>query len=81
MVSNTYASILALEPGNLDSLQALAAWHESKARWNDLVQILSRWSDAVKAPDEQIALLRRIATVQARSWESRRARPRRWNAS
>lgn len=64
MVSNTYAAVLALRPGHLESLHALAAWHESKSRWNDLVQILSRWADAVPA-EEQVGILRRIATVQA----------------
>lgn len=65
MVANTYTAILALRPGHLDTLAALATWQESKQRWSDLVGTLTRWAEAAREPQEKAQLYRRIAKVWA----------------
>ncbi len=62
MVINTYNNILAVDPGHLGALDALAQKYEQLNRWNDLIQILQRKADA-PATDRVVraALLRRVA--------------------
>jgi tetratricopeptide (TPR) repeat protein len=64
MVINTYNNILAVDPGHLGALDALAQKYEQLNRWNDLIQILQRKADA-PATDRIVraALLRRISNL------------------
>ncbi len=66
MVINTYNAILKIDPDNKRASDELAAKFRALGRWNDLITILSRKSEAVEASAaERVALLREIADLWA----------------
>ncbi|HET9623769.1 MAG TPA: tetratricopeptide repeat protein, partial [Kofleriaceae bacterium] len=66
MVINTYNAILKIDPENRRASDELAAKYRALSRWNDLIAILTRKSEASDLTDgERIALLREIADLWA----------------
>ena len=66
MVINTYNAILKIDPDNRRANDELAAKFRALSRWNDLIAVLTRKSEAPDlAPDERVALLREIADLWA----------------
>jgi len=66
MVINTYNAILKIDPGNKRASDELAGKYRALGRWNDLIAILTRKSDATDLGDgERVALLREIADLWA----------------
>jgi tetratricopeptide (TPR) repeat protein len=66
MVINTYNAILKIDPENRRAGDELAAKYRALGRWNDLIAILTRKSEAADLPaPERIALLREIADLWA----------------
>lgn len=63
MVINTYNAVLALDPGDREALDALAATYESTNRWNDLIGVLVKQADAGSESDERVALYLRVANL------------------
>ncbi len=64
MVINTYNAILKLDPENRRANDELAAKFRALGRWNDLIAVLSRKSEAPGEPDgDRVALLREIADL------------------
>lgn len=59
----TYREILDQEPDDLEAMSALEGHYEATARWADLKEALARRLSAVDAPEERIAILRRMASV------------------
>jgi tetratricopeptide (TPR) repeat protein len=66
MVINTYNAILKIDPDNKRASDELAAKYRALGRWNDLIAILTRKSEAPDQGDaERVALLREIADLWA----------------
>jgi tetratricopeptide (TPR) repeat protein len=66
MVINTYNAILKIDPGNKRASDELASKYRALGRWNDLIAILTRKSEAPDLADgERVALLREIADLWA----------------
>ena len=64
MVINTYNAILKLDPENARAGDELAAKFRALGRWNDLIAVLTRKSEAPSVPDaERVALLREVANL------------------
>ena len=64
MVINTYNAILKIDPDNKRAADELAAKFRALGRWNDLIAVLTRKSEAPGVPDdERIAVLREIADL------------------
>src|SRR5947209_3816382 len=64
MVINTYNSILKLDPDNVRAADELAAKFRALGRWNDLIAVLTRKSEAPNVPDaERVKLLREVADL------------------
>lgn len=64
MVINTYNSILKIDPDNKRAGDELAAKFRALGRWNDLIAVLTRKSEAPDVPDsERVMLLREIADL------------------
>ena len=64
MVINTYNAILKIDPDNKRAADELAAKFRALGRWNDLIAVLTRKSEAADVPDEErIAVLREIADL------------------
>ena len=64
MVINTYNSILKLDPDNARAADELAAKFRALGRWNDLIAVLTRKSEAPNVPDaERVKLLREVADL------------------
>ncbi|MGE0395717.1 MAG: tetratricopeptide repeat protein [Kofleriaceae bacterium] len=64
MVINTYNAILKVDPDNKRAADELAAKFRALGRWNDLIAVLTRKSEAADVPDEErIAVLREIADL------------------
>ena len=64
MVINTYNSILKIDPDNKRAGDELAAKFRTLGRWNDLIAVLTRKSEAPDVPDaERVVLLREIADL------------------
>lgn len=63
MVLRTYNSILQLDPGNAEAIDALATRYEQLERWNDLIKILHQKAEVLEAEDPVASLpvLHRIA--------------------
>ena len=66
MVINTYNAILKIDPENKRASDELAGKYRALGRWNDLIAILTRKSEAADLGDaERVALLREIADLWA----------------
>jgi len=66
MVINTYNAILKIDPENKRASDELAGKYRALGRWNDLIAILTRKSEAAgQGDDERVALLREIADLWA----------------
>ncbi|HLL22840.1 MAG TPA: hypothetical protein VK427_11945, partial [Kofleriaceae bacterium] len=66
MVINTYNAILRLDPENVRANEELAGKFRALGRWNDLISVLTRRSEAPDLPDdERVRLLREIADLWA----------------
>ncbi len=66
MVINTYNAILKIDPDNKRASDELAGKYRALGRWNDLIAILTRKSEASDlGDDERVALLREIADLWA----------------
>jgi tetratricopeptide (TPR) repeat protein len=64
MVINTYNAILKLDPENQRAGDELAAKFRALGRWNDLIAVLTRKSEAPNIPDdERVKLLREVADL------------------
>ena len=64
MVINTYNAILKIDPDNKRAGDELAAKFRTLGRWNDLIAVLTRKSEAPDVPDaERVVLLREIADL------------------
>ena len=64
MVINTYNAILKLDPDNQRATDELAAKFRALGRWNDLIAVLTRKSEAPNVPDdERVKLLREVADL------------------
>ncbi|HEY1552976.1 MAG TPA: hypothetical protein VGG28_34335, partial [Kofleriaceae bacterium] len=64
MVINTYNAILKLDPENARAGDELAAKFRALGRWNDLIAVLTRKSEAPNVPDAQrVGLLREVADL------------------
>jgi tetratricopeptide (TPR) repeat protein len=64
MVINTYNAILKIDPDNVRATDELAAKFRTLGRWNDLIAVLTRKSEAPGVPDQdRIAVLREIADL------------------
>jgi tetratricopeptide (TPR) repeat protein len=64
MVINTYNSILKIDPDNQRATDELASKFRALGRWNDLIAILTRKSEAPNVPDgERVKLLREVADL------------------
>ncbi len=64
MVINTYNAILKLDPDNQRASDELASKFRALGRWNDLIAILSRKSEAPNVPDaDRVKLLREVADL------------------
>jgi tetratricopeptide (TPR) repeat protein len=64
MVINTYNAILKLDPDNARAADELAAKFRALGRWNDLIAILTRKSEAPSVGDaERVKLLREVADL------------------
>ena len=61
MVLNSYNAVLALQPGNMQALDALAAQYEQMKRWPDLIGALQKKAAATSDVGEQVDLNLRIA--------------------
>ena len=64
-VIDSYNRILAIQPGNIEVMDALVGQLESSAnpRWPDIISLLRKKAAAVEAPEEKIALLLRVANL------------------
>jgi tetratricopeptide (TPR) repeat protein len=62
-VVGAWQSVLEIDPGNADALDALAAEYEEMKRWPDLVKVLQQKIEHAGEADAQIALHRRIANI------------------
>jgi golgin subfamily B member 1 len=71
MVTNYYQAILKLKPDHRASLEALAESYESKARYPDLVTVLTRLAEIAAQPADAIVLYQRVATL----WSERLGKP------
>ncbi|MCE9668260.1 tetratricopeptide repeat protein [Myxococcus stipitatus] len=56
-------ALLALEPGNLDSLRALQRLHRASEEWAALAEVLEKLAAASPEPAEQLAFLREAALL------------------
>jgi tetratricopeptide (TPR) repeat protein len=66
MVVNAYNSILKIDPDNKRASDELAGKYRALGRWNDLIGILTRKSEAPDLSDgERVALLREVADLWA----------------
>src|SRR4051812_9743883 len=66
MVINTYNAILKIDPDNRRASDELASKYRALGRWNDLIAILTRKSEAAElSGGERVALLREIADLWA----------------
>ncbi|HEX2688657.1 MAG TPA: hypothetical protein VHN14_18675, partial [Kofleriaceae bacterium] len=66
MVINTYNAILKIDPDNKRASDELAGKYRALGRWNDLIAVLTRKSEAPdQGDDERVALLREIADLWA----------------
>lgn len=64
MVINTYNAILKIDPDNQRAGDELAAKFRALGRWNDLIAVLTRKSEAPDVPDgDRVKLLREIADL------------------
>ena len=64
MVINTYNAILKIDPENQRAGDELAAKFRALGRWNDLIAVLTRKSEAPNVPDdERVKLLREVADL------------------
>ncbi len=64
MVINTYNSILKIDPDNKRAADELAAKFRALGRWNDLIAVLTKKSEAPDVPDEErVVILREIADL------------------
>ncbi|MFH1130672.1 MAG: tetratricopeptide repeat protein, partial [Pseudomonadota bacterium] len=63
MVINTYNAILAVKPDHWTTIDALIELYEEMQRWNDLIGLLEHKCSIQTESEEQIELLRRIASV------------------
>jgi len=66
MVINTYNAILKIDPDNRRATDELANKFRALGRWNDLIAVLTRKSEAPDVPEgERVQLLREIADLWA----------------
>jgi len=64
MVINQYNAILKLDPDNQRAADELAAKFRTLGRWNDLIAVLTKKSEAANVPDaERVTLLREVADL------------------
>jgi tetratricopeptide (TPR) repeat protein len=63
MVVQTYNSILALAPDDLDTLQSLGKSYEKLGRHTDLIKVMEQQVEHTPSPAEKIELLRKIASI------------------
>ena len=64
MVINTYNAILKVDPDNQRATDELASKFRTLGRWNDLIAVLTRKSEAPGVPDgERVKLLREVADL------------------
>lgn len=64
MVINTYNAILKIDPENQRATDELAAKFRALGRWNDLIAILTKKSEAPDVPDDaRVAILREVAEL------------------
>ncbi|MBA3452345.1 MAG: hypothetical protein H0T42_04530, partial [Deltaproteobacteria bacterium] len=64
MVINTYNAILKIDPDNKRAADELAAKFRALGRWNDLIAVLTKKSEAPDVPDEErVVILREIADL------------------
>lgn len=63
MVVQTWNSILALEPGDLTALRALAQSYEKLGRYTDVIKSLDLQVENVEDKTEKISLLRQISQL------------------
>jgi len=64
MVINTYNAILKIDPDNQRAGDELAGKFRTLGRWNDLIAVLTRKSEAANVPDhERVKLLREVADL------------------
>jgi tetratricopeptide (TPR) repeat protein len=63
MVVETYNRILAIQPNNIEVMDALAAQYEVIPRWPELIAVLRRKAAIVTSDEEKIALHLRVANL------------------
>jgi len=63
MVVEAYNRILALQPDNVEVMDALAAQYEAIPRWPELIAVLRKKAAIVEAAEEKIALHLRVANL------------------
>ncbi|MDB4961753.1 MAG: repeat-containing protein [Myxococcales bacterium] len=64
MVINTYNAILKIDPDNKRAADELAAKFRALGRWNDLIAVLTKKSEAPDVPDaDRVLILREIADL------------------
>ncbi|HEY0252267.1 MAG TPA: hypothetical protein VGC41_12115, partial [Kofleriaceae bacterium] len=64
MVINTYNAILKTDPDNQRAGDELAGKFRALGRWNDLIAVLTKKSEAANVPDhERVKLLREVADL------------------
>ncbi|MEM6954549.1 MAG: tetratricopeptide repeat protein, partial [Myxococcota bacterium] len=63
MVTNCFGQLLEEDPGDREALQQLGETYESMGRWNDLIPVLVRQTDAEEDPAKKVAILMRTARL------------------
>lgn len=63
MVTGTLATLLEEDPHDHEALDQLAATYESMGRWNDLIPVLVRQSEATDDPVQKVERLMRTARL------------------
>jgi len=62
-VNNIYQTILEINPGHSESIDALVSQYENMKRWPDLVRILQTKIDHTEGEEDLIALHRKVASI------------------
>ncbi len=62
-VVNTFNAILAIQPGNIRALDAMAAQYEGMKRWPDLISTLQKKAGALEDVPERVAIYCRVARL------------------
>jgi tetratricopeptide (TPR) repeat protein len=71
-VIDSYNRILAIQPTNVEIMDALIGQLESSPnpRWPDIISLLRKKAAAVESPDEKVALQLRVATLYIEKFQN-----------